>query len=121
MKAGGVDGSNCATASHEAALIVGNLHDITISFINNSLKDLHVVQKEANRTVTGAAKHSVRHQSLDFHKSAVTSSDPAPWPHLQQSRFNFLHDYFLNETVKRGRILKTSSWRTFLKVALSLH
>ncbi|VDO76196.1 unnamed protein product [Heligmosomoides polygyrus] len=51
------DGVNCingATASLESALIVGKLDDVPNSSIDNSLKDLHAVRKQANRTVFGA-------------------------------------------------------------------
>ncbi|VDO22134.1 unnamed protein product [Heligmosomoides polygyrus] len=51
-EAGGVYGSTGATASQEAALIAGKLDDVSNSSIDNSLKDLHAVRKQANRTQT---------------------------------------------------------------------
>ncbi|VDP46809.1 unnamed protein product [Heligmosomoides polygyrus] len=51
QKAGGMYGINGATASYEAALIAGKLDDVTNSTINNSLKNLHAVREQANRTV----------------------------------------------------------------------
>ncbi|VDO34345.1 unnamed protein product [Heligmosomoides polygyrus] len=54
QEAGGVNGINGATASHEAALITGKLDDVTNSSIDNSFKDLHAVRKQANRTVIRA-------------------------------------------------------------------
>ncbi|VDP22490.1 unnamed protein product [Heligmosomoides polygyrus] len=53
QEAGSVNGINGATASHEAALIAGKLDDVTNSSVDNSLKDLHAVRKQANRTVIG--------------------------------------------------------------------
>ncbi|VDO31071.1 unnamed protein product, partial [Heligmosomoides polygyrus] len=50
QEARGMYGINCATASHEAALIAGKLDDVPNSSIDNSLKDLHAVRKHENRT-----------------------------------------------------------------------
>ncbi|VDP60341.1 unnamed protein product [Heligmosomoides polygyrus] len=55
QKAGGVSDINGATASHEAALIAGKLGNVTNSPIDNSLKDLHAVGKQANRKVEQSA------------------------------------------------------------------
>ncbi|VDP15453.1 unnamed protein product [Heligmosomoides polygyrus] len=50
QEAGGVNGINGATASHEAALIAGKLDDGSNSSIDNSLNPLNAVRKQANRT-----------------------------------------------------------------------
>ncbi|VDO61013.1 unnamed protein product [Heligmosomoides polygyrus] len=47
QEAGGING---ATASYEGALIAGKLDDATNSSVDNSLKDIHAVRRQANGT-----------------------------------------------------------------------
>ncbi|VDP58131.1 unnamed protein product, partial [Heligmosomoides polygyrus] len=76
QEAGGMYGINGATASHEAALIAGKLDDVTNSSVDNSLKDLHAVRKQANRRIIGAVSRTTifirkRNRLTILHKDKV--------------------------------------------------
>ncbi|VDO85203.1 unnamed protein product [Heligmosomoides polygyrus] len=104
-------GINGATASHEAALIAGQLDNVPNSSIDNSLEDLHAVRKQANRT--DDKWNSRTQQQIDEQLAAAGSMLVLPirWPQpIDPNRFIGLKSQFEVHFSDSLRCFSTTAW-----------